>query len=85
MPVILTTEAEIERWMTAPAEDALRLQRPLPDGALEIVATASAKTKPRNSELAFGGGSTLERSSSLDPFDGDYVLSKYSPKASRIF
>lgn len=38
MPVILTTEAEIEQWMTAPAVEALRLQRPLPDGALRIVA-----------------------------------------------
>jgi putative SOS response-associated peptidase YedK len=39
MPVILTTAAEIEQWMTAPAEEALKLQRPLPDGALKIVAT----------------------------------------------
>ena len=39
MPVILKTEAEIEQWMTAPAEEALRLQRPLPDGSLKIVAT----------------------------------------------
>jgi putative SOS response-associated peptidase YedK len=39
MPVILTTEAEIEQWMTAPAQDALNLQRPLPDGALKIVMT----------------------------------------------
>lgn len=38
MTVILTTEAEIELWMTAPAVEALRLQRPLPDGALRIVA-----------------------------------------------
>jgi putative SOS response-associated peptidase YedK len=38
MPVILTTPEEIEFWMTAPAEEALRLQRPLPDGVLEIVA-----------------------------------------------
>jgi putative SOS response-associated peptidase YedK len=38
MPVILTTPEEIETWMTAPAEDALRLQRPLPDGTLKIVA-----------------------------------------------
>jgi putative SOS response-associated peptidase YedK len=38
MPVILTTPAEIETWMTAPAEEALRLQRPLPDGVLAIVA-----------------------------------------------
>ena len=39
MPAILTTEAEIEQWMTTPAEEALRLQRPLPDGSLKIVAT----------------------------------------------
>jgi putative SOS response-associated peptidase YedK len=45
MPVILTTEAEIEHWMTAPAEEALKLQRPLPDGALKIVATG-AKEDP---------------------------------------
>jgi putative SOS response-associated peptidase YedK len=39
MPVILTTEAEIEQWMTAPADDALTLQRPLRDGTLKIVMT----------------------------------------------
>jgi putative SOS response-associated peptidase YedK len=39
MPVILRTEAEIETWMTAPAEEALKLQRPLPNGTLRIVAT----------------------------------------------
>ena len=38
MPVILTEPEEIETWMTAPATDALALQRPLPDGALRIVA-----------------------------------------------
>jgi putative SOS response-associated peptidase YedK len=39
VPVVLTTPEEIETWMTAPAEEALKLQRPLPDGALRIVAT----------------------------------------------
>jgi putative SOS response-associated peptidase YedK len=39
MPVILTSEAEREAWMTAPAEEALKLQRPLPDEMLQIVAT----------------------------------------------
>jgi putative SOS response-associated peptidase YedK len=43
MPVILTTETEIEQWMTAPAEDALRLQRPLPNGILKIIATGERK------------------------------------------
>ena len=38
MPVILTSRAEIDIWMTASAEEALKLQRPLPDGSLRIVA-----------------------------------------------
>ena len=39
MPVILTTAAEVEQWMTAPTEEALKLQRPLLNGTLKIVAT----------------------------------------------
>jgi putative SOS response-associated peptidase YedK len=38
MPVILTTREEIDVWLTAPEEHALKLQRPLADGALRIVA-----------------------------------------------
>jgi putative SOS response-associated peptidase YedK len=38
MPVILTTQDEIDTWMTAPANEALKLQRFLPDDALMIVA-----------------------------------------------
>jgi putative SOS response-associated peptidase YedK len=38
MPVVLTAQEEVDAWMTAPAEDALKLQRPLPDGALTVVA-----------------------------------------------
>lgn len=38
MPVILTRPEEWRRWLTAPTNDALQLQRPLPDGILEIVA-----------------------------------------------
>lgn len=38
MPVILTTPEDCETWMTAPWECAAALQRPLPDGALRIVA-----------------------------------------------
>ena len=38
MPVILTTPGEVDAWLTAPTPDALALQRPLPGGALRIVA-----------------------------------------------
>jgi putative SOS response-associated peptidase YedK len=38
MPVILTTPEEVEAWMTAPADEALKLQRSLPNGTLRIVA-----------------------------------------------
>lgn len=41
MPVILTTPDEIETWLTTPPQDALKLQRPLPDGALRIVMRGS--------------------------------------------
>ena len=43
MPVILTSEGEIEKWMTAPADEALILQRPLSDGSLKIVARGAKK------------------------------------------
>jgi putative SOS response-associated peptidase YedK len=43
MPVIFTNEAEIEQWMTTPAEEALKLQRPLPDGMLSVVASGERK------------------------------------------
>ena len=39
MPVILTEEAEWDLWMSdAPWSEVASLQRPLPDGALQIVA-----------------------------------------------
>lgn len=38
MPVILTKPEDIEVWLTAPVEEALKLQRPLPNGILKIVA-----------------------------------------------
>ena len=38
MPVILRTKQEIEDWLTLPMEDAMQMQKPLPDGVLEVVA-----------------------------------------------
>lgn len=38
MPVVLTREEEWDAWLSAPWADASKLQRPLPDGALRIVA-----------------------------------------------
>lgn len=38
MPVILTSHDEVETWLTAPADAAMALQRPLPDGVLEVLA-----------------------------------------------
>ena len=43
MPVILTTAEEADAWLTAPMADALKPQRPLPAGALKIVARGEKK------------------------------------------
>jgi putative SOS response-associated peptidase YedK len=46
MPVILRTAEEMDIWMTAPTPEALKLQRPLPDGALQIVAQGTKTDEP---------------------------------------
>ncbi|VFU07022.1 SOS response-associated peptidase [Methylocella tundrae] len=41
MPVLLTTQEEWDIWLKAPLNEALALQRPLPNDALRIVATGA--------------------------------------------
>lgn len=48
MPVILTTPGECDAWLTAPAAEALELQRPLPDGTLSVVARGQKQDPPKN-------------------------------------
>ena len=46
MPVILRTPEEIEAWMTLPTAEALALQKPLPDGTLQVVARGPREDNP---------------------------------------
>lgn len=48
MPVILREE-DWDTWLNAPVADALKLQRPLPDGSLKIVAKGDRKDAGENS------------------------------------
>jgi putative SOS response-associated peptidase YedK len=52
MPVILTTEAEVDLWLSADTPSALKLQRPLPNDALQIVASGGREDCPRDAAVA---------------------------------
>ena len=53
MPVILTEPAEWEAWLDAPWSEAKALQRPLPDGSLQIVLRGEPETSGRHETRAF--------------------------------
>ena len=46
MPIILTETAEFDRWLEADTIEALKLQRPLPNEALRIVAKGEKEDGP---------------------------------------
>ena len=60
MPVILTTQTEVETWLT-PLDDALALQRPLPDGGLKIVARGDRTGDPPGAACAVNDPAGLFR------------------------
>ena len=54
MPVVLRTAQQIDVWLTAPVEQALALQRPLPDNALVVVLRGKKEDLGGTSGLADG-------------------------------
>jgi hypothetical protein len=54
MPVILRTVGECDAWLTADPAEALKMQRPLPDDALKIVAKGEKEDPPPGLTLREG-------------------------------
>jgi putative SOS response-associated peptidase YedK len=58
MPVILRTREEIDRWLTAPLQEALELQRPLPDKSLIVVARGLKMDAEEQQQMLLTAGKT---------------------------
>lgn len=54
MPTVLRTPEEQETWLTTPWSEARALQRPLPNGVLEIVAKTPLKYLPGGDGIPSG-------------------------------
>jgi len=52
MPVIRRTQEDVDTWVTAAPAEALKLQRPLPDGTLRIVAQGAKRDERLDQGLA---------------------------------
>jgi putative SOS response-associated peptidase YedK len=52
MPVILTTTEEFDLWLEGESVEALQLQRPLPDGMLDIVARGEKDRAPAHAMVS---------------------------------
>jgi hypothetical protein len=59
MPEILTREDEVKQWLTAPAREALELQRPLPDDTLRVVARGRSGMASASCQADGRGGRAL--------------------------
>jgi putative SOS response-associated peptidase YedK len=57
MPAILTRGEELDTWLPAPWPEVARLQRPLPDGSLRIVARGEKQDEAPATEVAIPRGS----------------------------
>ncbi len=53
MPVILTRLEELDLWMKAPLDDALQLQRPMPDNALTACRVGHFAADNAKADLAY--------------------------------
>ena len=63
MPVILRTREEIARWLTAPLQEALELQRPLPDKSLIVVARGLKMDAEDQQQMLLTSGKTQSNKS----------------------